>query len=74
MERTYRSSVDRNNPDGFTGQYAGKISPKEASDVLNGKMTDGTEIPIYQFDEFKRGISDLPRRYGVVLDYELARK
>ncbi len=74
FERTYRAGVDRNNPEGFTGQYAGKISPKEASDVLNGKLPDGTEIPIYQFDEFKRGISDLPRRYGVVLDYELARK
>ncbi len=74
FERTYRASVDRNNPEGFTGQYAGKISPKEASDVLNGKLPDGTEIPVYQFDEFKRGISNLPRRYGVVLDYELARQ
>jgi hypothetical protein len=74
FERTYRASVDRNNLEGFTGQYAGKISPKEASNVLNGKLPDGIEIPIYQFDEFKRGISDLPRRYGVVLDYELARK
>ena len=74
FERTYRASVDRNGPEGFTGQYAGKISPKEAMDVLNGRLSDGTEIPIYPFDEFKRGISDLPRRYGVVLDYDLARK
>ena len=74
FERTYRASVDRNSPEGFTGQYSGKISPKEASDVLNGKLPDGTEIPIYQFDEFKRGIADLPLRYGVVLDFELARK
>jgi hypothetical protein len=74
FERTYRASVARNNSEGFTGQYSGKISAKEASDILNGKLSDGTEIPIYQFDEFKRGVANLPRRYGVVLDYEMARK
>ena len=51
FERTYLASVDRGNPEGFTGQYAGKLSPGEAGDVLNGKLPDGTEIPIYQFDE-----------------------
>ncbi len=74
FERTYRASVDRSSPEGFTGQYSGKISPKEASDVLNGKLPDGTEIPVYQFDEFKQGIANLPLRYGVVLDFELARQ
>ncbi len=74
FERTYRASVDRNNPEGFTGQYSGKISPKEASDVLNGRLPGGTDIPIYQLDEFKRGVSNVPRRYGVVLDYEMVRK
>ncbi len=74
FERTYRASVDRNSPEGFTGQYSGKLSPREASDVLNGRLPDGTEIPIYPFDEFRRGISNLPRRYGVVLDFELARQ
>ncbi len=29
---------------------------------------------MYTFDEFKRGITDLPMRYGVILDFELARK
>ncbi len=29
FERTYRASVDRNNPEGFTGQYAGKNSQKK---------------------------------------------
>ncbi len=74
FERVYRASVDRSNPDGFTGQYAGKISVQEARDVLEGKLPDGTEIPVYQFDEFKRGIADLPIRYGVILDVEIARK
>jgi hypothetical protein len=74
FERTYCASVNRNNPEGFTGQYSGKISPKEASDVLNGRLPGGTDIPIYQLDEFKRGVSNVPRRYGVVLDYEMVRK
>jgi hypothetical protein len=74
FERTYRASVDRSNTEGFTGQYAGKISAREASDVLNGKLPDGSEIPVFQFDEFKRGVAGLPLRYAVVLDFEVARK
>lgn len=74
VERMHRASVDRSGPEGFTGQYAGKISDKEARDVLEGRLPDGTEIPVYQFDDFKRGIADLPRRYGVILDFELARR
>jgi len=74
FERTYRASVDRSSPEGFTGQYAGKISAREASDVLNGILPDGSEIPVFQFDEFKRGVAGLPLRYAVVVDFELARK
>ena len=74
FERTYRASVDRSSPEGFTGQYAGKISAREASDVLNGILPDGSEIPVFQFDEFKRGVAYLPLRYAVVLDFELARR
>ena len=74
FEKVYRASVDRSNVDGFTGQYAGKISAQEARDVLQGKLPDGTVIPVYLFDEFKRGIKDLPIRYGVILDLEVAAK
>ena len=74
FERVYRASVDRSNSDGFTGQYAGKISEQEARDVLEGKLPDGSEIPVFPFDEFKRGVADLPLRYAVVLDFEMARK
>ena len=73
-ERVYRASVDRSNVDGFTGQYSGKITQQEAHDVLEGRLPDGTEIPIYPYEEFKLGISDLPIRYGVIIDYELARQ
>jgi len=74
FERVYRASVDRSSADGFTGQYAGKISEQEAREVLDGKLPGGSEIPVYAFDEFKRGITDLPSRYGVISDFEMVRK
>ena len=74
FERVYRSSTCRSSPEGFTGQYAAKISPKEVSDVLGGRLPDGTGIPVCSFDEFKRGIADLPMRYGVISDFEMMRK
>jgi hypothetical protein len=74
FEKTHRASVSRSSPEGYTGQYAGKILPQEAHDVLEGRLPDGSEIPVYPFDEFKQGIADLPMRYGVILDFELARK
>jgi len=74
FERVYRANTNRSNPQGFTGQYAGKLSEKEARDVQEGRLSDGTEIPVYPFEEFKRGVADLPMRYGVILDFEMARK
>ena len=74
FERVYRAPVSRDGEEGFTGQYAGKITQREARDVQQGLLPDGTEIPVYPFDEFKRGIADLPLRYGVILDFEMARK
>ncbi len=74
FEKVYRASVDRSNADGFTGQYAAKITEQEAHGVLQGKLQNGTEIPVYPFEEFKQGIADLPIRYGVILDFEFARQ
>jgi len=71
--RLYHASVDRSSELGFTGPFAGKISAREARDVLDGRLADGSEIPVFQFDEFKQGIAGLPRRYAVVLDFETAR-
>ena len=74
FERVYRASVDRSNADGFTGQYAGKITRQEAHGLLQGRLPNGAEVPMYPFKEFKQGIAGLPMRYGVILDYELARQ
>jgi hypothetical protein len=74
FERSLRADLSRYNPEGLTGQYAVKITEQEARDVLEGKLPDGSEIPVYPFAEFRRGGADLPRRYGVVLDFEVAKK
>ena len=73
FERVYRASVDRFSPDGYTGQYAAKISEQEARRVLEGRLPDGDEVPVYPFRELQRGIRNLPRRYAVVMDFETAR-
>ncbi len=74
FERSLRADLSRYNSEGLTGQYAAKITEHEARDVLRGYLPDGSEIPIYPFAEFKRGIADLPMRYGVVVDFEVAKK
>ena len=74
MERSLHADLSRDNPEGLTGQTAMKISAREARDVLEGRLPDGSEIPVYPFEEFKSGGADLPRRYGVILDFELARQ
>ncbi len=74
FEKVYQASTDYRNTHGYTEQFAGKISEQEAREVLEGRLSDGTEVPVYPFEEFKQGISALPIRYGVVLDYELARQ
>lgn len=74
IERALRADLSRHNVHGLTGQYAAKITESEASELLRGRLLDGTEIPIYDFDVFRQGVSDLPLRYGVVLDFEKAKK
>ncbi len=74
FERSFHADLNRSNSEGITGQDAAKITQHEARDVLNGKLPDGSEIPVFHFDEFKRGVAGLPMRYAVVLDLEMARK
>lgn len=69
----YHSDTNRSSADGFTGLFGAKIREREALDVLEGRLPDGTEIPVFSFDEFKRGVQDLPRRYAVVIDLALAK-
>ena len=54
--------------------YAGKLDDKEIKDLLAGKLPDGTQIPVYSFSQFKKGISGLPRQYAVVMDFDEVRQ
>ncbi len=74
LERSLRADLSRHNIHGLTGQYAARITEFEARELLGGRLPDGTEFPIYDFDAFRQGIADLPWRYGVVLDFETAKK
>ena len=58
LERSYRADLDRSNPDGLTGQYAAKITSREARDLLDrGQLPDGSTIPMYAYDEIRQGVS-----------------
>ncbi len=74
FEKLFRASTDRHSEFGFTGLFAGKITEREAHDLLTGHLPDGTDIPVFPFDEFKKGVPDLPRCYAVVLNFEAAKK
>lgn len=73
FRKLFHADVNRHNDIGYTGLFAGKITNKEAAAILEGKLLDGTEMPMYDYDDFAKGINDLPRRYGVVMDYDTAK-
>ena len=74
LERSYRADLDRSNPAGLTGQYAAKITTREARDLLDrGELPDGSTIPMYAYKEISQGISEVPMRHGIVLDYQMAK-
>jgi len=75
LERSLRANLDRSNPNGLTGQYAAKITPREARDLLDrGQLPDGSTIPMYAYDEISQGASDPPVQHGIVLDFQLAKR
>jgi len=74
FEKLFRANTNRFCEVGFTGLFAGKISRRESHDVLEGRLADGTIIPVFSLEEFIRGIASLPRNYAVVMDFETAKK
>ncbi len=73
-ERLFRTDTNRFNELSFTGLFAGKITERESFDLLEGKMPDGATIPVFTFNAFRHGIPNLPRRYAVVMDFNIARE
>jgi hypothetical protein len=50
-----------------------KYTNQEFDDLLNGKLPDGSAIKLYHFDdEIKKGVSDLPHQFGIVMPYSVA--
>ncbi|HII66176.1 TPA: hypothetical protein HA295_05370 [Candidatus Woesearchaeota archaeon] len=52
----------------------GKPHENEFTDLLAGKLPDGKTFPVHPYSEMKRGVRSLPRHYGIVLDFEEAKK
>ena len=73
FRRLYTASTWRDSGEGFTGLFGGKIRNGEARAILEGRCPDGAEIPVYSYGEFAGGLAGLPRRYAVVMDFEVAR-
>lgn len=59
---------------GLTKQYAAHLAESEVRKLLEGKLADGIQIPVYQFSDLKSGIKDKPRQYAVVMDFAEAQK
>jgi len=74
FEKLFRADTNRFNEISFTGLFAGKITERESFDLLDGIMPDGTVIPVFPFDELSQGIKELPRRYGVIMDFDAAKQ
>mgnify|MGYP001360034520 CR=1 FL=1 len=72
FEKLFRADTSRHSDISFTGLFAGKLTSQEVRDVLSGRLPCGTEFPVYDYVNFKDGISNLPLRYAVVMDFELA--
>ncbi len=69
----YHASTSRHSEIGFTGLFAARIRDVEARDLLEGKLADNREIPVFTFKEFKDKEGKLPYRYATILDFETAR-
>jgi len=55
------------------GRGAARLSSQEAAGLLDGRLPDGSQIPVYPFARLNAGVPHLPRRYAVVLDFAVAR-
>lgn len=73
FRKLYLSSTDRHSATGFTGLFGGRILEQEGHDILEGRCPDGTEMPVFSYSDIQNGGTDLPRRYAVVMDFDIAR-
>src|SRR3989344_2031042 len=56
-----------------TGQsYVAQFTDAEMQGLLAGKCADGTEIPVFSYQDFVEK-SNTPRRYSIVLDFDIVK-
>jgi len=46
----------------------------EFDGLLEGRLPNGDSIHLYRFEEIKKGVSNLPHRFGVVMPYKMAQE
>lgn len=51
-----------------------KYTDQEFSKLLEGKLPDKSEIPLYNIEQITKGVDPLPHRFGVVMPYALAQE
>jgi len=49
-----------------------KYTDTEFDELLEGKLLNGIQIPLYKFEDIKDGKSDLSHQFGVVMPYSIA--
>ena len=52
--------------------HSAKYLNEEWENLLDGKLSTGTKIPLYRLEEIKKGVPNLPHQFGVVMPYALA--
>ena len=63
--------IDQAYTEGLINSSA-RYTEKEFDDLLIGKLPNGKSIRICTIDEIKKGVSNLPHQFGVVMSYRIA--
>ncbi|MBU4456455.1 MAG: hypothetical protein KKA65_03050, partial [Nanoarchaeota archaeon] len=58
--------------DGGLVNNSAKYEPQEFDNLLDGKLPGGSLIELFSFEDIKKGVLNLPHRFGVVMPYSTA--
>ncbi len=51
-----------------------RYKPQEFNDLLEGKLSNGDNLDLFELEDIKKGVLDLPHRFGIVMPYSKAVK
>lgn len=66
--------IEKTYEDELTNEYAAKLAEQEIDDLLEGKLPNGENIKLHSFKDFKKETAKLPLKYGIVIDFAIAKK